>query len=268
MNFINIAAYRFISLEAEQLLSIQTSLRSKTLQLGLKGSILLSTEGINLFVAGEHPIIQSFKSYLDNISAFSNLTYKESASKKQPFDKMVIKIKKEIIPLGLEYIQPEKGTAPYISPETFKEWNVKGQDMLILDTRNDYEIEYGTFKAAINLNLKHFRDFPKAIQQLPESAKSIPIVTFCTGGIRCEKAAAFMLEQGFKEVYQLDGGILNYFEKCGEAFYDGSCFVFDKRVAVDSSLIEINAINCRYCGNLREIDKDSATLEKCPCIED
>lgn len=267
MNFINIAAYRFINLEAEKLIPIQTALRSETHKLGLKGTILLSTEGINLFLAGDYPVIQSFKSYLDTISAFSNLTYKESTSEGQPFDKMVVKIKKEIIPLGLEHIQPEKYTAPYVSPETLKEWYSTGHDMLILDTRNDYEIDYGTFKDAVNLNIKHFRDFPEAIQQLPASAKSTPIVTFCTGGIRCEKAAAFMMEQGFKEVYQLDGGILNYFEKCSEAFYDGSCFVFDKRVAVDPSLTEINTVNCKYCGNLREIDKDSATLEKCPCIE-
>lgn len=119
--------------------------------------------------------------------------------------------------------------------------------MIVLDTRNDYEVDVGTFQDAVNLHIHNFHEFPKAIEDLPEEAKNKPIVTFCTGGVRCEKAAQYMLNQGFKEVYQLDGGILNYFAECGADYYEGECFVFDKRITVDPKLQETKTTQCLSC---------------------
>lgn len=236
MNIINIASYRFVSLTAKELPELRNTLKNKCGDLTLKGTILLSTEGINLFLAGSRLSVDAFKNFLDTIPQFQHLTYKESVSTEVPFKKMFVKIKNEIIRMDMPDIQPEKFTAPHMTPEMLKQWYDEGREMVVLDTRNQYEYEIGTFENAVSLQLNHFRNFPKAIKNLPEEAKNKPIITFCTGGIRCEKAAALMIKEGFKEVYQLDGGILNYFEKCGSEHYKGECFVFDDRITLDASL--------------------------------
>jgi UPF0176 protein len=236
MNIINIATYRFITLATAELPFLRDTLKRKCTELALKGTILLSTEGVNLFLAGTREGVDGFKDFLNSLPPFQDLTYKESVSAEIPFKKMFVKIKKEIIRMDMPDIQPEKFTAPHLSPEALKQWYDEGRDMVILDTRNTFEYEIGTFKNAVQVNLKHFRDFPAALETLPEEFQNKPIVTFCTGGIRCEKAAALMIKKGFKEVYQLDGGILNYFEKCGDAHYEGDCFVFDDRITLNSNL--------------------------------
>jgi len=153
----------------------------------------------------------------------------------------LVKIKKEIIPMGDPEIRPSEFTAPYLPPADLKTWMDEKRDFLLLDTRNDYEIAVGTFEGAKDLGISHFRDFTRATEKLTtegfnEVSKDQPIVTFCTGGIRCEKAAALLVKQGFKNVYQLEGGILNYFEQCKDVHYQGQCFVFDWRLAVNGDL--------------------------------
>ena len=232
LSIINITTYRFVRLPNNILPKLQISLKSKATELGLKGTVLLSVEGIKLFISGESDAINSFQNFLNTYSYFQNLKFKKSFSNFQPFKKMLVKLKKEIISFGIDSINPTKHTAPYITPEMLDIWLENRPNLVLLDTRNTFEVELGSFKNALNLGLKRFRDFPNSVKQLPEKFKQLPIVTFCTGGIRCEKAAAYLLENGYTEVYQLEGGILNYFEKCGENHFKGPCFVFDARESV------------------------------------
>lgn len=238
---INISAYRFVQLSDSILPKLQISLKSKALELDLKGTILLSVEGINLFIAGEDNAICSFQNFLNTHSSFQNLEFNKSFSNFQPFKKMLVKLKKEIITFGISNIKPEKFTAPYITPEKLDLWLETRSDLVLMDTRNTFEVGLGSFKSSLNLKMKKFRDFPNAIKKLPEKLKQLPIVTFCTGGIRCEKAAAYLLANGYHEVYQLKGGILNYFEKCGENHFKGTCFVFDARERLTSDLENFNS---------------------------
>ena len=263
LSIVNISGYKFVFLSETTLPTLRDHLKEKAVACSLKGTILLSVEGINSFLAGTREQIDAFVEYLRTIPEFSDIRYKESFTDYQPFNRMLVRIKKEIIPMGNEKVIPEKKTAPYISPEELKKWYEEKRDMIVLDTRNDFEISLGTFENAVDLNIAHFRDFSDAVDLLPAEAREKPIVTFCTGGIRCEKAAELMLQKGFNTVYQLDGGILNYFEKCGGDFYNGDCFVFDQRVAVDSALKETaakqcfdcrtplsgNSVNCNQCGS-------------------
>lgn len=235
MKIMNIAAYKFITLTKELLSNLQKVLRDKGKACRLKGTILLSCEGINLMLAGEPEAISALQTFLEDFPQFNDLFYKESSSSTYPFKKFIVRIKEEIITMRYPHINPAKETASHISPETFQRWYQENRDMVILDTRNDFEVTMGTFTNTIDLNLRSFSDFPRAIDKLAESLKEKPVVTFCTGGIRCEKATAVMLKKGFKKVYQLDGGILNYFEKCGGAFFKGKCFVFDDRISIEAS---------------------------------
>lgn len=231
-SILNIATYRFVSLSKENLPAWQILFKDRANQCALKGTILLSEEGINLFLAGLAENIAEFKLFLDNFPEFRNLTFRESGSSERPFKRLLVRIKKEIITMGQPDIQPEKNPALYIDPQTLREWFAQGRRMLLLDTRNHYEFEYGAFNQATSLNLKNFRNFPEAVSQLPVIADDVPVVTFCTGGIRCEKAALWLKKQGYPEVYQLRGGILNYFAQCGRDFFRGDCFVFDERVVI------------------------------------
>lgn len=231
---VNIAAYRFVTLDRlEQRRSLLCDL---THRLGLKGTILLSTEGINLFLAGSREAVDEFLEHLRREDAFADLPVKESFSQVPPFGCMKVKLKREIIPLGIDGIAPAETPAPALSAKSLRRWLDEGREVILLDVRNEYEIEHGTFENAVTLGLDHFRNLPAAVAQLPPDVRTQPIVMFCTGGIRCEKAGPFLLQQGFNEVYQLDGGILKYFEECGDAHYRGNCFVFDERVAVDPGL--------------------------------
>ncbi len=243
MQYVNLSGYKFTKLS--NLEQLQHELLTTCQHLGLKGTILLSDEGINAFVCALPQMVSPFNECVKTI--VGDIEFKESPSNDVPFHKMLVKIKPEIITFGVDGVDPIDKPAPAISAETFKAWLDAGKEVVVLDTRNDYEVRVGTFKNAIHLDIQHFRQFPKAIEKLPEAYKDKPIVSFCTGGIRCEKAAPFLLKQGFKEVYQLDGGILKYLEKNGHAHYDGECFVFDNRVAVDTNLQQSQTIPCDIC---------------------
>ncbi len=243
--FINLAGYQFASLK--ELSELQQELKALCLQLEMKGTILLAEEGINFFVAGTREAADQLMARLREIPGLANLKAKESESKEQPFRRMFVKIKKEIIAFGIEEIDPVNAPSPRIAPKALKEWLDSGKPVTLFDTRNDYEIKMGTFRGAIPARVNHFRDFPEAIRKLPEELKDQPIVTFCTGGIRCEKAAPFMEREGFKKIFQLDGGILDYFKECGDAHYEGECFVFDKRVGVNPALQETDSVMCFAC---------------------
>jgi len=260
---INVSAYKFVRLQEDYLAVLKVELLTKAKQLGLKGTILLSVEGINLFISAMPEIIEEYKQFLASYDEFADLPFKDSPSKDQPFTRMLVRIKKEIISMGVDEVVPHEHTAPYISAEDLKSAYDADEDIVILDTRNDYEIALGKFHDAIELDIKSFREFPDAISKLPENIKHKKIVTYCTGGIRCEKAAEYMQQQGFTDVCQLDGGILKYFEECGGNYYDGECFVFDKRVAVNSKLDETNTKQCFAC-RMPLTDKDQADYPTCP----
>jgi RluA family pseudouridine synthase len=243
--FVNIAAYKFVTLD--RLEERREHLRELTQRLGLKGTILLSEEGLNSFLAGTRDAIDEYLSVLQSEPEFAELEVKESLSEGQPFSRMLVRLKKEIIAFGVDGIDPREETSKRITAKELKQWYDEGRSFKILDTRNDYEIELGTFKNAIPIGVDHFRDFPEAVEKLPDDLRDQPVVTFCTGGIRCEKAGPFMETAGFNNVYQLDGGILKYFEECGGEHYDGDCFVFDKRVALDPQLEETDTELCYAC---------------------
>ncbi|MDF2529903.1 MAG: hypothetical protein K0Q57_783 [Gammaproteobacteria bacterium] len=232
MQIVNISTYKFV--ELSDIESLQADFKQKLLALGLKGTVVFSPEGTNIMLAGPREAIDAFGDYLRADARFADIKFKESLSETQPFKRLFVKLKKSLVP-GADWVNPAKFTAPALSPEELKQWLEEGRDFTLIDTRNDYEVQLGTFENAVEFKLETFNEFPEKI----ESAKldrDKPLVMFCTGGIRCEKASPVAVKAGFKEVYQLEGGILNYFERCGSAHYRGDCFVFDERVAVTPSL--------------------------------
>jgi len=243
--FVNIAAYRFASLE--DLKPLRAELLASCKEWRLKGTILLSPEGINLFVAGEAEPIESLLGRLRAIPGLEDIAPKYSESDEQPFRRMLVRIKREIIAFGVDGIEPGRRTSPKLSPRELKAWLDEGRPVTLLDTRNDYEVKLGTFENAVTLDLDTFRNFPKAVETLPEDLKEQPVVMFCTGGIRCEKAGPFMEQIGYRNILQLDGGILKYFEECGGDHFRGECFVFDRRVGVDPGLAETGNTQCFQC---------------------
>jgi UPF0176 protein len=242
---VNISAYQFVPLT--DLPALRERLLEKCKARDLNGTILLSTEGINVFVAGGRDEIDSLLKELRSLPGLEGFNPKISISNEQPFNRMLVKIKKEIIAFGVPGIEPGKRTAPKIAPRELKRWLDEGRPLTLLDTRNEYEVKLGTFKNAVALSIDHFRNFPTAIRELPAELKQQPVVMFCTGGIRCEKAGPYMEREGFEQVFQLDGGILKYFEDCGGDHYSGECFVFDKRVGVDAGLAESENTLCFNC---------------------
>ncbi len=243
--FVNLAGYKFASLG--ELPALQAELRELTAAAGMRGTILLSPEGINFCVASAEAAADQFMARLRAIPALADLTAKVSTSDYHPFNRMLVKIKREIIAFGVAGIDPAGRPAPRLSPQQLRQWLDQGRAVTLLDTRNAYEVKVGTFRGARSLALDHFREFPSAAETLPNDLKNQPVVTFCTGGIRCEKAAPLLEQAGFRQVFQLDGGILNYFAECGGAHFEGDCFVFDQRVALDPALRETEAAVCFVC---------------------
>ena len=242
---LNAAAYKFADLT--ELSELRVRLKTACRSLELKGSILLSPEGINLFIAGKHSAVEELVHTIRSIPGLETLEVKLSESQEQPFNRMLVKIKQEIIAFGIAGINPARHTSPRLPAKELKRWLDEGRTVTLLDTRNTYEVKLGTFAGAVTLPIRHFRKFPEAMDSLPEDLKQVPVVSFCTGGIRCEKAAPYLERAGFREVYQLEGGILKYFEECGGAHWEGECFVFDKRVGVDPSLRETGSQLCFAC---------------------
>ncbi|TWU20372.1 oxygen-dependent tRNA uridine(34) hydroxylase TrhO [Bythopirellula polymerisocia] len=269
-HFLNVAAYKFTPLTG--LFERRERLREYARDLGLKGTILLSPEGVNLFVAGPPGEVRLLLDKLTNDAEIGPLEVKESISDSQPFSRMLVKVKNEIIAFGVPGIDPVNKPTKKISPTELKSWLDEGRPCLLLDVRNNYEVGLGTFENALPIGVDHFRHFPAAVAGLPPETKEQPIVMFCTGGIRCEKAGPFMQQAGFPEVYQLSGGILKYFEDCGDIHYQGECFVFDKRVALDANLQETDTEMCFACQELLSLEDqqspDYIIGEQCPyCCE-
>lgn len=229
----NVAAYKFVALNDCEIL--REMLQRQCQESGLKGTILLAPEGINLFLAGEQAAVDDFIALLRSDERFANIDVKWSWSDFVPFKRLRIKLKKEIVSFRTPGIDPVAAPAPILSPAELKRWYDEGRDFVIVDTRNDWEYRAGTFENAINPQLNNFCEFPQATAALDE-LKQKTVVTFCTGGIRCEKAAPLLQQQGFREVYQLQGGILKYLEECGGAHWQGNCVVFDERGALDAQL--------------------------------
>lgn len=243
--FANIAGYKFARLT--ELQSLREQLLSVCKDHNLKGTILLSPEGINLFIAGTESDVSHLLEVIRQIPGLENFEAKLSLSDKKPFNRMLVRLKKEIIAFGVDGIDPVGHGSPKLPAKTLKTWLDEGRPVTLLDTRNDYEVKLGTFQNALPIGIDHFRDFPAAVRKLPDRMKDEPIVMFCTGGIRCEKAGPFMEKEGFRNIFQLDGGILKYFEECGGAHYNGECFVFDQRVGLDPNLQETDSTQCFHC---------------------
>lgn len=235
----NIAAYKFITLE--NLPALRDDIHARADALGLKGTVLLAPEGINLFLAGAQADIATLLQWLQSDPRFAELDVKFSLSDAVPFRRLRVKIKREIIRMDHPAIQPQAGRAPAVAPATLARWLEQGADdegrpLLMLDTRNAFEVDAGTFEGAIDWRIDRFTQFPAAVQAHRDMLQGKTVVSFCTGGIRCEKAALYMAEAGIDHVYQLEGGILKYFEETGGTGYQGHCFVFDERIALDPAL--------------------------------
>ena len=266
----NIAGYRFIDLHDRD--ELRDPFMNRCTDLGLKGTILLSPNGINFFLAGFEESVSEFIQYLESDRRFSGIPIKFSRTDYQPFRRMLVKRKNEIISLGDSEIKPSEFTGPYIKPIEFKHLMDAKEDILVLDTRNDYETRIGSFEGSLELGIYSFRDCPNAIASIPEEYKSKTVVMYCTGGIRCEKASAVMMNAGFEDVKQLEGGILGYFKECGGSYWDGDCFVFDQRVAVDSDLTETDIQMCFKCREPLSLEEQKSEKyvigEHCPyCAE-
>lgn len=236
---LNISAYKFTPLPDAA--ALRERLHAHATALALKGTILLAEEGINLFLAGPAEAVRGFVAQLHTDPRFADIAPKESWSEAQPFKKMLVKVKGEIIRMNHPAIQPAQGRAPAVAPATVKRWLDQGHDdegrpVVTLDTRNDFEVDTGTFDGAIDWRITKFTEFPEALRSHLDDLKGKTVVSFCTGGIRCEKAAILMREEGLDHVYQLEGGILKYFEETDGSHYQGGCFVFDERRAVDTDL--------------------------------
>jgi UPF0176 protein len=239
MSIVNISAYKFISLD--DLPTLRERLLARCEALTLKGTILLAPEGINLFLAGTRADIDEFMARLHDDPRFVDIAPKESLSDSTPFRRMRVRLKREIITMRMPTIRPEGGRAASVNAATLRRWLDRGHDddgreVLLLDTRNDYETAVGKFPQAIDYRLASFTGFPDAIAADRARYAGKTVVSYCTGGIRCEKAALHMSELGMEHVYQLEGGILKYLEQTDAAHWRGDCFVFDGRGAVDRTL--------------------------------
>ena len=248
--FLTAALYKFVSLP--NYVDLQASIHAACVQNHIKGTILLAAEGINGTIAGLpeniHKVLHFLRTDTAFEGAFSNLEHKESYADAHPFYRMKVKLKKEIVTMGVASINPNNTVGTYVKPE---DWNalISDPDVILLDTRNDYEVHIGTFKGAIDPKTTTFREFPEYVAKNLDKTKHKKVAMFCTGGIRCEKASSYMMDQGFDEVFHLQGGILKYLETVPEkeSLWQGECFVFDQRVAVTHGLEVGEFDQCYAC---------------------
>ena len=236
---LNVAAYHFVHIDDPHALAAR--LQEQAEAGALRGTVLVAEEGINLFLAGDETAVRAFLDCLRTDARFSAIAIKESLSRAQPFARLKAKVKPEIISFRRDGASPRDGRAPVVTPETLVRWIEQGQDdsgrrLVLLDTRNREEVGYGSFAGALTLPIDNFTDLPEAFAPHREDLRDATVVSFCTGGIRCEKAALWLRNDGMDNLWQLDGGILGYFAQVGGAGYDGRCFVFDERVALDPQL--------------------------------
>ncbi len=259
--------YKFVTIS--ELETVKSSILTSCQDKQVKGTIILANEGINGTIAGNRDAIFEVLNTLRSYSALADLEHKESSSEKMPFAKLKVKIKPEIVTLGIPEVNPAQQVGTYVEPQR---WNqvISNPEVVVIDTRNDYEVEIGSFKQAKNPNTASFRDFPQYVAQNLDPQEHPKVAMFCTGGIRCEKASSYLLSQGFKEVYHLQGGILKYLATVSpqESMWEGECFVFDERVAVKEGLEPGSHQLCYACGHpLSEADRNSPQYEaniSCP----
>ena len=271
MTFTVAALYHFTSLLDYK--NLKSPLSDMCELLEIKGTILLASEGINGTVAGTDIAVIQLIEYLRKDKRLKNLEYKLSKSREMPFYRMKVRLKKEIVTMGVAGVDPNRVVGTYVEP---KNWNnlINDPDVILIDTRNDYEVEIGSFKGAINPDTSNFREFPAWVQDNREKLENKKIAMFCTGGIRCEKASSYMKENGFNDVYHLKGGILKYLETQPQkgSLWKGDCFVFDQRVAVKHALKESDYDQCFACRYPITIeDKNSPKYTKgisCPKCHD
>jgi UPF0176 protein len=265
------ALYKFVTLENFQ--ALRQPLHDVMAANEVRGTLLLAREGINGTIAGSRTAIDSVLGWLRNDPRLAAIAYKESFTDNLPFNRTKVKLKKEIVTMGVEGIDPERIVGTYINPE---DWNklISEPDVILVDTRNDYEFKVGTFKNAINPKTESFREFPSFVRKNLDPEKHKKIAMFCTGGIRCEKSTAFLKQQGFDEVYHLKGGILKYLEEvpAQETLWEGECFVFDERVTVNLQLERGSYDQCNACRiPITEADKASVKYRQgvsCPHCHD
>lgn len=240
------ALYKFVSLENYE--EMREPLKQVMLDNDVRGTLLLALEGINGTVAGSREGIDNLLAWLKSDPRLAELDYKESFDDVMPFYRTKVKLKKEIVTMGVEGIDPNEVVGTYVAP---KDWNalISDPDVVLVDTRNDYEVQIGTFKNAVNPKTDTFREFPDYVKQELDPGKNKKVAMFCTGGIRCEKSTAYLKEQGFDEVYHLHGGILKYLEEvpAEESMWEGECFVFDNRVSVNHQLEKGIYDQCHAC---------------------
>lgn len=239
MSVLNISTYKFVTLDDRE--ALRDRIQQQCNALSLKGTILLAPEGINIFLAGEAPPIHGFLEWLRQDARFADIVAKESWSGGAPFKKMRVRLKKEIITMKVPDIRPEDHRAETVSPVRLRDWLDRGHDdqgreIVMVDTRNVFEVEAGTFVNALDFGIERFSQYPEAIAAHRNDFAGKAVVTFCTGGIRCEKAVLYMNRIGMDNVYQLDGGILKYFEEAGGSHWTGNCVVFDDRNELDPAL--------------------------------
>jgi UPF0176 protein len=249
-SFVNIAAYKFITID--NLEELRPQYQAICAELGLKGTDLLTPEGINMFLSGTRADIDQYLAWLRSDARFADIEVKESLSAEQSHKRMLVKIKSEIITMRMPLIKPELGRAPAVNAQTLKRWLDAGHDdngkpVVMVDTRNDFEVDVGTFTNTVDYRIKKFTEFPQVIAEHKDDFAGKTVVTFCTGGIRCEKAAIHMQNIGYDNVYQLEGGILKYFEEVGGEHYTGDCFVFDYRTALNPKLEPTETVQCFAC---------------------
>ncbi|WP_218311073.1 rhodanese-related sulfurtransferase [Alteromonas antoniana] len=265
--YIVCAMYKFVALEDFE--AMRQPLHDTMVANGIKGTLLLASEGINGTISGPREGIDALLAYLNSDPRINPISCKESLHEEQPFYRTKVKLKKEIVTMGVEGIDPRQTVGTYVKP---KDWNalISDPDVLVIDTRNGYEIEIGTFKNAVDPKTETFREFPDYVKREMDPGKHKKVAMFCTGGIRCEKSTAYLKEQGFNEVYHLEGGILQYLEDVPkeESLWEGDCFVFDNRVAVDHDLQKSKYDQCYACRlPITEEDKQSEKYESgvsCP----
>jgi UPF0176 protein len=270
-NIVVAALYKFVSLPDFH--ELREPLLDHCLAQNIRGTLLLAEEGINGTVAGSREAIDSLLAYLKADPRLADLNHKESFDSSQPFYRMKVKLKKEIVTMGIDGIDPNEVVGTYVKP---KDWNalISDPDVVLIDTRNDYEVEIGTFKGAVDPKTESFRQFPEYVRQNYNPAKHKKVAMFCTGGIRCEKASAFMKREGFEEVYHLEGGILKYLEEVDQpdSLWQGECFVFDNRVSVKQGLEPGEYALCHGCRwPITDADRQSDKYEEgvsCPACHD
>jgi len=256
------ALYKFVNLP--DYVDLQVPLLSFAQSRDIKGTILLAGEGINGTVAGLAADVDALIDYLERDERFHGIDFKFSTTDERPFYRMKVKLKAEIVSMGVPGVNPNQAVGTYVEPQ---DWNalIDDPDVLLIDTRNDYEVEIGSFESAVNPSTTTFRQFPNYVAEHCEPTVHKKVAMFCTGGIRCEKASSYMLGQGYEEVYHLKGGILNYLEQVDEdeSRWQGECFVFDNRVAVDHKLQDGQYDQCHACRRpITDADKQSPHYEE------